>query len=154
MTRLVAFLTLLCCTAAQAAPPQPLVRGDWSGLLASHRGRPTIVHFWGLTCGPCLTELPEWAKFAALRKDVDLVLVDADPTTVAPEDLAAFLDKAGLAKIESWRFADSFTEKLEYEIDPQWQGELPYTLLVKGDGSVEPILGAADFAALRQWAKP
>ncbi len=85
------------------------------------------------------------------RGDVDVVMVDADPATVAPEDMAAVLTKAGLEKTESWRFADSFTERLEYEIDPNWHGELPYTLLINADGTAEPVLGAVDFAMLRRW---
>lgn len=151
MSRLLALLALLWPAAVMAAAPQPFVRGSWNTLLEAHRGRATIIHFWGMTCGPCLAELPEWARFAAQRRDIDLVMVDADPTTVAPEDVAAVLEKAGLGEVESWRFADSFTERLEYEIDPQWHGELPYTLLVKSNGAVETTLGAADFATLQRW---
>ena len=153
MNRVIALLALLVPTAAVAAAPlpQPLARGGWSALLDVHHGHPTIVHFWGVTCGPCLAELPDWGKFAAQRPDINLVMVDADPAAVAPPDIAAVLDKAGLGKVESWRFADSFTERLEFEIDPQWHGELPYTLLIKSDGAVEPILGATDFAALQRW---
>ena len=85
--------------------------------------------------------LPDFLRFIGGRPLVGYYL-DFD---------VAMLDKAGLDKVESWRFADSFTERLEFEIDPQWHGELPYTLLIKGDGAVEPVLGAADFAALQRW---
>jgi len=142
---------LLPASAMAATLPQPFERGSWSTLLDAHKGHATIVHFWGITCGPCLAELPDWGKFAAQRHDIDLVMIDADPAAVAPADIAAVLAKAGLGTVEKWRFADSFTERLEFEIDPEWHGELPYTLLVKGDGTATPILGAADFAALRQW---
>ena len=63
------------------------------------------------------------------------------------------VDKAGLGTIESWRFADSFTEKLEYEIDPEWRGELPLTVLLGRDGSVKSVLGTTDFAELRTWTQ-
>lgn len=154
MRRLFALLLMLLYPATvMAAAPQPFQRGSWNTLLDAHRGHATIVHFWGVTCGPCLAELPEWGRFASQRRDIDLVMVDADPTTVPPEDLAAVLEKAGLSGIESWRFADSFTERLEYEIDPQWHGELPYTLLIKGSGAMETILGAVDFAVLQRWGE-
>ncbi|HWB48606.1 MAG TPA: TlpA family protein disulfide reductase [Stellaceae bacterium] len=153
MKRALALLMLLVSGTALAATPQPLGRGDWDALLKAHRGQATIVHFWGLTCGPCLAELPAWHDFALQRRDIALVLVDADPVTVAPEDLAAMLDKSGLGKAESWRFADGFTERLEYEIDPAWHGELPYTLFIKPDGTVERQLGAVDFGALRHWSE-
>jgi thiol-disulfide isomerase/thioredoxin len=152
MKAVAALLAFLLPAAAIAGPlPQPFERGSWSALREAHRGHAMIVHFWGVTCGPCLAELPDWGKFAARHRDLELVMIDADPVAVAPADIAAMLDKAGLDKVESWRFADSFTERLEFEIDPQWHGELPYTLLIKGDGAVEPVLGAADFAALQRW---
>jgi len=44
-----------------AAPDlRPFVRGSWAQLLKAHQGKPIVVHFWGLTCGPCLAELPNW----------------------------------------------------------------------------------------------
>ena len=151
MRGLLALLMLLWPVTVVAATPQPFQRGSWSNLLDAHRGRATIVHFWGLTCGPCVVELPEWGRFAGRRGDTDLVMVDADPTTIAPEDLATVLEKAGLGRVESWRFADNFTERLEYEIDPEWHGELPYTVLLGRDGSAKTIVGAVDFAQLAKW---
>jgi len=37
---------------------KPFGRGSWQEILRAHAGRPTIVHFWGVTCGPCKVELP------------------------------------------------------------------------------------------------
>lgn len=54
--------------------------------------------------------------------------------------------------VESWIFTDPFSERLAYEVDPQWGGELPFTLLIAGDGSVKSITGAVDFLKLRDWA--
>ena len=33
----------------------------------AHAGQPTVIHFWGLTCGPCLVELPQWGDAAGRR---------------------------------------------------------------------------------------
>ena len=145
-------LATLPLTASAGEAPQPFTRGTWALLRQAHRGRPVVVHFWGMTCGPCLVELPQWGQFARQEHDVDLVLIDADPAPVTLSDIATTLDKAGLGKAESWRFADDFTERLEYEIDPQWHGELPYTLLIGRDGTIEPILGTVDFAQLARWS--
>ena len=35
--------------------------------------------------------------------------------------------------------------------DPQWQGEIPRTLLVARDGTMTTMEGVADFAQLRAW---
>jgi thiol-disulfide isomerase/thioredoxin len=145
-------LTLAWAFPAYAAEPRPFVQGSWQELRRAHDGRPTIVHFWGLTCTPCLVELPEWGRFERSEPKADIVMVAADPVAIDPGDLGAALAKAGFAKIESWRFADPFTERLEYEIDPAWQGELPFTVMLTADGTATTVLGTVDFAALRTWA--
>ena len=78
-------------------------------------------------------------------------MVAADPVPEQPEQLSATLAKAGLSSVESWRFADRFTERLQYEVDPNWRGELPLTILLGRDGLVRSILGTIDFADLRAW---
>lgn len=153
--RLPILLALLVALATpgpvQAGDPLPFERGSWTKLLAAHAGRPTIVHFWGLTCGPCLVELPNWGKLAAERKDLTLVLLAADPLPQPPEQIATTLDRAGLANVESWSFTDRFYERLRYEIDPTWSGELPRTAMIARDGTVTVLRGVADLSRVRAW---
>jgi len=136
---------------AQASDPLPFERGSWEKLRANHAGQPTVIHLWGLTCAPCLVELPNWGKLLAERPDLKLVLVDADPVPQSAEQVAATLDRAGLGKAESWAFTDRFYERLRYEIDAAWTGELPRTLLVARDGSLTVLSGVADLARVRAW---
>lgn len=141
-----ALVALVMATAAQAADIRSLGLGDWAALRAAHAGRPTIVHLWSLTCAPCLAELPEWSRV----RGAELVLVATDPVEQAPR-LNAVLGRAGLAGVESWAFADPYTEKLRFEIDRRWRGELPRTLLIGADGSVEVVSGTMDPERLRHW---
>jgi len=136
---------------ARASEPQPFERGSWAKIRAEHAGRPTIYHFWGLTCGPCLVELPHWGELLARRRDVRLVLVAADPVPQPPEQVGATLDRAGLARAESWSFADRFYEKLRFEIDPRWAGELPRTVMIAADGAATVLPGVADLGKVRAW---
>jgi thiol-disulfide isomerase/thioredoxin len=136
---------------AQASDPLPFERGSWAKLRANHADQATVIHFWGLTCGPCLVELPSWGKLLAERPDLKLVLVAADPLPQSPEQVAATLDRAGLATAESWSFVDRFYERLRYEIDTTWAGELPRTLLIARDGTITALPGVADLAAVRAW---
>jgi thiol-disulfide isomerase/thioredoxin len=152
MIRALAILALLLGAGqAAAAPAQPFVQGSWQALLKAHRGKPLVVHFWGVTCAPCMVEMPKWAETAHTDRAFDFVLVDADPVGADPSAEAPMLAEMGLADAEAWRFADDFTERLRYEIDPKWHGELPLTLLIGRDGSVRKILGSADFAAVHAW---
>lgn len=151
MTRwIVVLLALSGAFPALAGEARPFVRGSWQELREQHQGKPTIVHFWGLTCAPCMVEMPRWAKLAEADHALDLVLVDADPVGKADAD-APMLAEMGLSQTENWRFTDDFTERLRYEIDPKWRGELPLTLLIGGDGAVRKIIGSADFKEVQHW---
>ena len=79
-------------------------------------------------------------------------LVAADPVMADQNTVAGALAKAGCGAAENWIFADPFTERLTYEVDPNWGGELPYTLLVGTDASVTAILGEVNFSELRVWS--
>jgi hypothetical protein len=48
-------------------------------------------------------------------------------------------------------FADRFADRLRFEIDPNWAGELPLTLLIAKDGKTTSALGTVDFATIRSW---
>jgi hypothetical protein len=129
----------------------PFGRGSWKQLTQAHAGQSIVVHFWGLTCGPCLEELPGWTAQLKKRPDLKLVLVDSSPFGDEPGEVKAALTKAGLAKQENWLFADSFEERLRFEIDPKWRGEMPYTLLIGRDGKIEKVTGLMDFKKLDAW---
>lgn len=148
---LAAVAVLAFAGSALAADMHPFVRGSWAKLRQAHEGRPTVVHFWGLTCGPCLAELPHWAQLVRERPDLNLVLIAADPVPETEGDLQRFLAKFELTRPESWRFADDFTDRLEYEIDRHWHGELPRTMLIAADGKVTTIDGVSNPGDILSW---
>ena len=51
------------------------------------------------------------------------------------------MEKAGLATASHYAFADSFAEKLYFEVDRNWRGELPFTALVTSEGVRTTITG-------------
>ena len=136
---------------ATHAEPLPFERGSWAKLRAAHAGQPTVIHFWGLTCAPCLVEMPQWAALKKARPGMRLVLVAADPVPQDPERLDAALARFGLGATESWSFTDRFYERLRYEIDPAWAGELPRTVMIDRDGKAEILPGVADLSTVKAW---
>jgi thiol-disulfide isomerase/thioredoxin len=126
-------------------------RGSWKAILSEHAGQPLVVHFWGVTCGPCRVELPEWGRLLSERKDLNFVTVNADLVQDAPEAVTRFLADAGVLAAESWSFSNQFAERLRYEINPEWQGEIPATYLIARDGSGAWIDGSADMNDIRAW---
>jgi thiol-disulfide isomerase/thioredoxin len=143
-------LSIAIAFPALAAAPVPLGDEGWRELLRNHAGQAMIVHFWGVTCAPCLAELPRWGELRQSRPDLALVLVEADPMPVEARRAEAFLNRAGLEGVES-RAIGGLDERQRFQIDPDWAGELPMTLLVGLDGEIEKISGAADFDLVRRW---
>jgi thiol-disulfide isomerase/thioredoxin len=150
MRRILLTLILLLTAGSALAEVRPFVRGSWQELIAAHAGKPLLVHFWSLTCAPCLAEMPQWTKLRRDNPGMALVLVATD----APEQAArqqTFLARNGLGDVEQWTFADAFTERLRFEVDRRWRGELPMTRMVGRDGSVEAFTGSMDAAVLAGW---
>jgi thiol-disulfide isomerase/thioredoxin len=152
----VIFLLAFQLPAARAEAPQlkPFVRGSWQQLLDSHAGRPVLVHFWGVTCGPCKVELPLLGKFVKGHPGLDMVTISADLAPNLPGAAQSMLKKSGLSSAENWIFSDGFVERLRFEIDPKWQGDIPRTLLISRDGKITTIEGSAEMAELEKWLKP
>src|SRR3954471_24315398 len=131
---------------------KPFVRGSWQEVLKGHAGRPTLVHFWGVTCGPCKVELPELGQFAKDHPDIDVVTVSADLVPNLPAATQSMLDKAGLSSTENFIFSDGFVERLRFEIDPGWQGDIPRTMLISRDGVITTIEGSAEMTDVEKWS--
>jgi thiol-disulfide isomerase/thioredoxin len=156
MKHLLAAIFLVASLAAAPAAEtsselKPFVRGSWQDVLRSHAGRPTLVHFWGVTCGPCKIELPLLGKFMKDHSELAVVMISADLVPNLPGAARAMLEKAGLGSAENWIFDDGFVERLRFEIDPTWQGEIPRTLLIARDGTVTTIEGSAEIPDLEKW---
>jgi thiol-disulfide isomerase/thioredoxin len=128
---LTAVLAASVTAATSAAELRPFVAGSMARVRAENAGKPHIVALWSLTCPPCHEELALLGKFLRTHPDTRLVLISTD----APEDAPALTDALhhhGLGHLEGWVFADAFEERLRYEIDPAWHGELPRTYLSDG----------------------
>lgn len=145
-----ALVFALCAPDASALDFKPYGRGAFAGIVKAHAGRPLMIHFWSVTCPPCIAELPQWAKMLEAQKGVDIVFVNTD----GEEDRAraqARVEKAGLGKATHYGFADDFVEKLYFEADRTWRGELPFTALVAPDGKVTTVTGAVDDPLVVNW---
>src|SRR6516162_613437 len=108
---------------------RPFKRGSWQEIRQAHAGRPTVVHFWGLTCGPCRVEMPQCGGSSCGSGPISIW--SRSTLTLIPnqvEDASEMLARTGLAGAENWIFDDPFTERLRFEIDPRCQGEIPRTM--------------------------
>ncbi|PPD42680.1 MAG: thiol-disulfide isomerase [Methylocystis sp.] len=140
----------LAASGAQALDFKPYGRGAFAQIVKAHAGRPLMMHFWSITCPPCIAELPQWAKMIEMRKDVDVVMVNIDGDEDRTRAMLR-LEKAGLGKAAHYAFSDDFVDKLYFEVDKSWRGELPFTALIAPDGAVTTVTGAIDDPLVTKW---
>ena len=57
-----------------------------------------------------------------------------------------------MSSTENFIFNDGFVERLRFEIDPAWQGDIPRTMLISLDGTITTIEGSAEMADLEKWS--
>lgn len=69
------------------------------------------------------------------------------------QEIASTLRHYRLGRAESWVFADSFTDRLRFEVDPQWYGELPRTYFFDADGRSTAVSGKIDHDQFEHWIK-
>lgn len=144
-------LTLACATTS-AQELHPFVRGSEQAIVSAHRGHPFILALWSLDCIHCRDDMALFSRLAKQYRDLDLVLVSTD----APEQemaISRMLRKYRLERAESWVFADEFAERLRYEIDPQWYGELPRTYFFDADGHANAVSGKIDTELVKAWMR-
>jgi thiol-disulfide isomerase/thioredoxin len=144
-----ALVLMIGAAGIAGAASRTLDAQTFGDIRARYAGKPLIVHIWGVTCGPCVTELPRWGALQRAHPELNLVLIQADESS--PKDAERRLREAGLAKVESWAVASEPDEFLRASIDPRWAGDMPRTLMIGADGSIERVRGTADFASVRRW---
>jgi hypothetical protein len=81
-----------------------------------------------------------------------VVTISADLVPDLPAATRSMLEKSGLGSAENWIFDDGFVERLRFEIDPAWQGDIPRTMLISRDGAITTIEGSAEMTDLQKWS--
>ncbi len=121
-----------------AAEPVSLDSVDADGLKKLLGGTPDkirLVNFWATWCGECTTEMPELITMNRMYRHrvFELVTVSADHADKRDEALA-FLKKQQ-ASNKNLLFAGNQYAMIEL-VDKDWDGNLPYTVLIGKDGKV------------------
>jgi thiol-disulfide isomerase/thioredoxin len=131
---------LLLAAPVRADEIRPLGADTFAHLKAQFAGRSFLVSLWSLDCPPCRQELVMLGELKRENPDFPLLLIATDPIEKRAEALAV-LGQFGLDQIESWMFADAFTERLRFSIDPAWYGELPRSYFYAADQSMSAHSG-------------
>lgn len=133
--------------AADTYSLKPYQAGDWKPLIKSANGAPIAIHFWGVTCPACIKEMPQWGNFLKNNPNAKVVFIQVDDVSL--DSIKKMLKRAGLDKANNYYVVAPFDERLRYEIDTQWHGETPTTIMIDKGGKAIRNTGLVDFQKLQ-----
>lgn len=149
--RAVLFVILLLGSAVAAAGEvRPFVAGSMAQIEAEHKGQPFVLLFWSLTCAYCPAELKMFAELKQKNPAFNLVLVATDTPDESLE-IQQRLARYGLGEVEQWVFADAMQERLRFEIDRRWYGEVPRTYFYDRAQQREVKMGVVERPFVVNW---
>ena len=85
--------------------------------------------------------MPLLHDLAKSRPEINIVMLSADDAS-ATGLVQTVLARNELTNLEHWIFAEENAQKLRYEIDPKWYGELPRTYFINKNHERHGISGA------------
>jgi len=121
---ILSFLIFSSALPAADVGPQRFVSGSLAKILESRKSKPFVLLLWQLDCTPCLKEFRSLSGTVSQHPEFDLVLIATDDLS-NKDSVKQVLAQNHLGMVESWIFADSNAQRLRYEIDPSWYGEVP-----------------------------
>ncbi|MGK7397343.1 MAG: redoxin domain-containing protein [Candidatus Cyclobacteriaceae bacterium M3_2C_046] len=110
-----------------------------------------LINVWATWCGPCVIEYPEFVITHRMYKgrDFEFISVSADQPDQREKALSFLQDQH--SAVANYIFNDDDKYALIEAIDPDWNGALPYTVLVEPGGKkVLALSGTVDFNNLRK----
>jgi len=102
----------------------------------SSSGKLRLINIWATWCGPCITEFPDLVIIDRMYRGrpFEFISISADKQE-RKADVISFL-KVQEASNKNYIFnKDNVYEMIE-AVDPDWQGGLPYTMLVEPGGKI------------------
>lgn len=102
----------------------------------STSGKLRLINIWATWCGPCVMEFPDLVIIDRMYRGrpFEFISISADKQA-RKTDVLNFLQKQQ-ASNKNYIFNNDDVYKLIEAVDPQWQGGLPFTLLIEPGGKI------------------
>ena len=105
-------------------------------LIDNSSGKLRLINIWATWCGPCVIEFPEFIIMNRMynARDFEFISISADELS-KKEKVHQFLKEKQAANA-NYIFNGDNKYKLIEAVDPNWQGALPYTMIVEPGGKI------------------
>ncbi len=114
-------------------------------------GKLRLINAWATWCGPCILEFPEFIVLQRMygARDFEFVSLSADRPEQDDKALKFLQEKQ--AACANYLFSKDDKYAFIEAVDPEWNGALPYTILVEPGGkAVWKHQGEVDFYKLKR----
>lgn len=111
---------------AEEKSVQTFNSGSYQQILRENADQPFILSVWSVDCPSCLKDMETIKQVQQNHPRLKIVMLSTDEPEAATE-VKSILARYQLAGLDNWMFGNEDPQKLRYEIDPGWYGELPRT---------------------------
>jgi len=105
-------------------------------LIRNNTGKVRLINIWASWCGPCISEMPDLVIIDRMYRGrpFEFITISADKMERKAEALRIL--KGNQASNKNYIFNKEDVYELIEAVDPEWQGALPYTMLIEPGGKI------------------
>jgi len=121
------------------AEPVELKQIDGRGLreLAANKSENyRLINLWSTTCAPCIAELPEFVTINRMYRGRHFEMYTLSIDSPDQQEAALKILQKHHVSCRNYIFDSDDRDALAAALDPQWQGPVPYTILIAPDGEI------------------
>lgn len=119
------------------APLEELSVEGLKALLKNNSQKLRVINIWATWCGPCVAEFSDLVDTYRMfmGRDLEMITISTDKLAIK-DKVKAFLKSKNAALTNNYIFTSENKYDLIERVDPKWQGEIPYTLIIEPGGKI------------------
>ena len=121
---------------AEPVKLEPIDAGGLRELAANETESFRLINLWSITCAPCISELPEFVTVNRMYRGrhFEMYTLTTDP----PDQREAALKvlRKNHVSCTNYIFNSDDRDELAEALDSEWEGPVPYTILIAPGGKI------------------